>query len=467
MKPRHYDIFIPDDGTEPFVNCKLNRKQYAEVLTDIVSLYSDGFVLVVNNKWGTGKTTFIKMWEQHLKNKDYKILYFNAWENDFQSDVLVALLAELEVLADSSTEAGFKKVLSKATPLLKKAGLGLVKGLAKKFGADEMMQAIIDGTAEATLDGLEDEIKSYTNRKKGIEEFRESLKAYVETLSNEKPVVFIIDELDRCRPNYAVEVLEQIKHLFSVEGIVFVLAIDKEQLGHAVRGVYGSDKIDADEYLRRFIDLEYSIPEPNIKDYTEYLFNYFGFDEFYNDQRNRSPSFSSEKTSFLVVFSTLFSINAPSLRIVEKMFSHIRLVLNTFVENQYSFPELITLLFYIKTFKFKLYKGILNRTITPQELLNKLDSLFINVIKEEENRRLGYCVGRFIFTYCNYIEQSGGKKMVKYDEQESKNYIDLKFNLNQEQFQNSFMNLSNDYNINTIGLDWILKRINLTEKFKI
>jgi hypothetical protein len=467
MKPKHYDIIIPSDGNEPFANCKLNRKQYAEVLTDIVSLYSDGFVLAVNNKWGTGKTTFIKMWEQHLKNKDYKILYFNAWENDFQSDVLVALLAELEILADPSTEAGFKKVLSKATPLLKKAGLGLVKGLAKKFGADEMMQAIIDGTAEATLDGLEDEIKSYTNRKKGIEEFRESLKAYVETLSNEKPVVFIIDELDRCRPNYAVEVLEQIKHLFSVEGIVFVLAIDKEQLGHAVRGVYGSDKIDADEYLRRFIDLEYSIPEPNIKEYTNYLFNYFGFDEFYNDQRNRSSSFSSEKTSFLVVFSTLFSINAPSLRIVEKMFSHIRLVLKSFAENQYSFPELITLLLYIKTFEFEFYKGILNKTYTAQELLNELDSLFINVIKEEEKRSLGYCVGRFVFTYCNYIEQSGGKKMVKYDEQESKNYTDLKLTLNQEQFQHSFMNLSTDFRIRNISLDWIFSKINLTEKLKI
>jgi hypothetical protein len=467
MKPKHYDIIIPNDGTEPFVNCKLNRKQYAEVLTDIVSLYSDGFVLAVNNKWGTGKTTFIKMWEQYLKNKEYKILYFNAWENDFQSDVLVALLAELEVLADASTEAGFKKVLSKATPLLKKAGLGLVKGLAKKFGADEMMQAIIDGTAEATLDGLEDEIKSYTNRKKGIEEFRESLKAYVETLSNEKPVVFIIDELDRCRPNYAVEVLEQIKHLFSVEGIVFVLAIDKEQLGHAVRGVYGSDKIDADEYLRRFIDLEYSIPEPNIKEYTKYLFNYFGFDEFYNDKRNKSSSFSSEKISFLVVFSTLFSINSPSLRIVEKMFSHIRLVLKSFEESKYSFPELITLLFYIKTFEFELYNEILNKTHTAQKLLNKLDSLFINVIKEEEKRNLGYCVGRFVFTYCNYIEQSGGEKMVKYDEQEAKNYTDLKFILNQEQFEHSFMNMSSDFRIRNISLDWMLSKINLTEKLKI
>ena len=296
IKIKHNDILIPIDGTDPFVNCKLKRKEYARVLTDVVSLYSDGFVLAVNNKWGTGKTTFIKMWEQYLKNEKFQTLYFNAWENDFQSDVLVALLAELEILADSNTKAGFKKVLSKATPLIKKVGIGLAKGLAKKVGADEMIQAIIEGAAEVTLEGLEDKIESYTNRKRGIQDFRDTLKAYVKQLSNNKPVVFIIDELDRCRPSYAVEVLEQIKHLFSVEGIVFVLSIDKEQLGNAIRGVYGSDRIDADEYLKRFIDLEYNIPNPDIASFVNYLYNYYGLNEFYElDSRQKNSNFKNEK----------------------------------------------------------------------------------------------------------------------------------------------------------------------------
>ena len=94
-------------------------------------------------------------------------------------------------------------------------------------------------------------------RKKNIISFKNSLANFIEKSTEDKPVVFIIDELDRCRPNYAVEVLEQIKHLFSVPKIVFVLSIDKEQLGHAVRGVYGSEKLNADEYLRRFIDILY------------------------------------------------------------------------------------------------------------------------------------------------------------------------------------------------------------------
>jgi len=60
MKYKHYDITIPEDN--PFANCKLNRKQYANVLTQIVSNYSDGFVMSVNGAWGTGKSTFMKMW---------------------------------------------------------------------------------------------------------------------------------------------------------------------------------------------------------------------------------------------------------------------------------------------------------------------------------------------------------------------------------------------------------------------
>ena len=77
---------------------KPDREKYAKVLTDIIENYSTGFVLAINNKWGTGKTTFVKMWEQDLKNKSYKTLFFNAWENDFENSPLTALMGELKSL---------------------------------------------------------------------------------------------------------------------------------------------------------------------------------------------------------------------------------------------------------------------------------------------------------------------------------------------------------------------------------
>src|SRR5690606_7009503 len=93
---------------------------------------------------------------------------------------------------------------------------------------------------------------------------------------------------------------EQIKHLFSIPGIIFVLSIDKEQLGNAIRGVYGSDKIDAAEYLRRFIDLEYQIPKPNLLMYIDYLYNLYNFNEFIQlEERTNIQWFSNDQSQLI------------------------------------------------------------------------------------------------------------------------------------------------------------------------
>lgn len=93
-----------------------------------------------------------------------------------------------------------------------------------------------------------------------------------QTNANLKPPLFIfIDELDRCRPTYAIELLENIKHLFSVPGVVFILATDSDQLGHSIESVYGQG-IDAGAYLRRFIDQTYQLPEPSYEQFAELLF---------------------------------------------------------------------------------------------------------------------------------------------------------------------------------------------------
>lgn len=76
MKIKHSEIEIPTEN--PFQNCRLERAQYAQVLTEIVKVYADGFVMAINNEWGTGKTTFVKMWQQQLQNNGFNTIYFNA-----------------------------------------------------------------------------------------------------------------------------------------------------------------------------------------------------------------------------------------------------------------------------------------------------------------------------------------------------------------------------------------------------
>ena len=467
MNPKHKHPIIPiEKDKDPFENCKLDRKKYAISLNEIIDFYSNGFVMAVNNKWGTGKTTFIKMWKQLLMNEGFKTIYFNAWENDFQDDVIIALLAEIGNIKGTKSEVEYKSVLKKAKPLIGKAGLGLIKGLLKKIGADEMLQAIIDGTAEVTIDGIEKEIDNYTNRKKGIEGFREELEKLALSIGNDKPLIFIIDELDRCRPNYAVEVLEKIKHLYSVPGIVFILAIDKEQLSHAIKGVYGSDKIDAKNYLRRFIDIEYTIPDPSLKTFIDYLFSYYNFEEFFNPERNRGGNFKNEQQNFKDVYLSLFTNQISTLRVQEKKFAHIRLLLKTFKNNQYSLPEVFVLLIFLKEYHQKLYRSISNKDLEIQDLLNELNLIFINKSNKNEIRKITFAIGRLIFCYCNYLEHLDHNKIYEVESDSSEKKLILNFKLNQANFESSFESLSNHFDLDNVSLKPFLSKVELLDNLK-
>lgn len=257
MNIKHSEIEIEE--ANPFANCKLDRKKYSSVLTNIINSYPYGFVLALNNKWGTGKTTFVKMWEQDLKNNKYQTVYFNAWENDFENNPLTALKGELKTITTKDTEPEFKKTLKKASALTRNIAPIIAKAIADRYIDTEGIKEAIIGVTKGLSDVFENEVHEYEKKKKSISDFRQSLSEFIANTNEGKPLVFIIDELDRCRPNYAVSILEQIKHFFSVPNIVFILSIDKEQLGNAIKGVYGSDSIDSNEYLRRFIDLEGSV----------------------------------------------------------------------------------------------------------------------------------------------------------------------------------------------------------------
>ncbi len=82
----------------PFENCKLKRKAYAKLLTSIIDNAEGGFTMALNNSWGTGKTTFVKMWQKYLENSEHQTVYVNAWEMDFISDPLYSILGEISSL---------------------------------------------------------------------------------------------------------------------------------------------------------------------------------------------------------------------------------------------------------------------------------------------------------------------------------------------------------------------------------
>ena len=403
MKIKHHEI-IPNEE-KPFDQCRLDREPFARILTEIVNTYADGFVMAINNKWGTGKTTFVKMWQQQLKKEDFKTVYFNAWENDFENNPLVAIMSELETLLNDKNEKIFKSVLQKGAILIRNIAPSLAKALIKKyaFDVDDVVVGAVESATKASTEILEGEIKEYISKKKSIGEFRKELENFVKTKETEKPLVFIIDELDRCRPNYSVEVLEQIKHFFSVEGIVFVLSIDKSHLASAVKGFYGSDQINTDEYLRRFIDLEYSIPQPSSKKYSSYLFQYYSFNDFFSSSERRTfHQFQNDADSLLTMAELLFTKSNATLRQQEKIFGQTRLILQTFLPNQYTFPHLLFLLIYIKTMNNEVYSKIERKLFSIQQLAEFFEDVLLSDSNNFYSLNTVYIEAIFLHFYNNY-----------------------------------------------------------------
>lgn len=466
MKIRHDEIEIPTDN--PFANCKLNRKPYAEILTNIVSSFSDGFVLAINNEWGTGKTTFAKMWRQSLTNENFRTLYFNAWENDFDSDPLVALMAELKTLQNNSNKALFNSLISKGSTITKNVLPALFKAIAAKYIDQEILQDAIENTTKAATEILEDEIKEYTSKKMNLLEFKKNLEEFIKKVDSDKPIIFIIDELDRCKPNYAVEVLEYIKHFFSVKGIVFVLTIDKEQLENAIRGVYGSERINAEEYLRRFIDLEYKIEPPESKEFCNYLFDYFDFNSFFlSKERQQFREVSDDRNVFLRMATLLFKNANLSLRQQEKIFAHARIVLNSFEYNYFVFPTLLAFLVYSRQFHREYYNKIKRKEFDLDSLLDELHKILPKNIDDNDINIFTFLEANLVYTYFNYAFEFSRTGLVKPGENGQDTAI-VSSRINKKQtntFTNQLKSLVENWNMNNTPIDFLMARIDLTKSF--
>ncbi len=79
------DIEVNNDN--PFANDILDREKYGTTLKNVVEMYTEGGgVIAINGDWGTGKTTFVRMWSAMLENEEFKTVYFNAWETDYYND---------------------------------------------------------------------------------------------------------------------------------------------------------------------------------------------------------------------------------------------------------------------------------------------------------------------------------------------------------------------------------------------
>lgn len=359
-------IEIPPD--KPFSNDKLGFSHYAPTLTGMVDMYAaTGCVLAVNGKWGSGKSTFLKMWSTSLPADKYKTIYFNAWETDFFTEPLIALLGELSEIADDNEQK--RTFISSAGKIVSAVGGTLLKGLTRKItGLDN--EAIND-TIDEIRASLGDSLDNYKGQQQSLIEFRKKLSEFVAS-QDHKSVVFIIDELDRCNPNYAVRLLETVKHLFEVPNICFVLAVDKQQLECSIKGFYGSNEIDAANYLRRFIDIEFRMPEPDLKEFTYILFDHYNYQPIIEAL---TKSLSNSKDDFCEMATAFGMLYSTDLRTFDKVFAHVRLALIQ-LNNDSILLNTVLFLCFIRVADSAFYEALENREYTLQGLLDEFEKKF-------------------------------------------------------------------------------------------
>lgn len=397
----------------PFENCKLDRQRYAQILTKVIC-QKNGCVFSIDGEWGSGKTTFVRMWKQSLMNEGFNVLYFNVWEHDFISDPIIGMVSQFRAMNGiEKAKASFAGFTAAAGKVASGIIPSLVKGLVKKYVSEDAVE-VIESAAESISHSFDKIIDEYVEQCQSMEEFRKALENLVESSTQEgKPLVFIIDELDRCNPHFAVKVLERIKHLFNVPNIVFVLSIDKQQLLHSICGYYGSERLNAEEYLKRFIDIEYRLPDPDVDKFTNYLYDIYEFDSFFaSEARKNYFQRDKEKEEFLRMAKIIFENMHLNLRQMEKIFGHIRLALQTFGENQQVSPDTFLMIMYFRANESDFYRQIKNKELTAQEMLSQIENVLPNsIFIENENNKYTavryavWGVAQLMVSYC--LDMSG------------------------------------------------------------
>ncbi|KAA0257492.1 hypothetical protein FHQ18_09115 [Deferribacter autotrophicus] len=248
----------------------LGLEDFAKRLEQFIKIESDyvegSLVIGLNSKFGSGKTTFLKMWMssfQEDQNKADKplVILLNAWESDYYGDPLFAIISALIECIKKHGESA--ENLINAAKDFGWFTLAMGGQIVKKFtGIDAFEAGEIAATKKLERNGKlplhSDAFSIYEARKKAMESLKQAIREFVE--SSSPKVLFLVDELDRCRPDYAISYLETIKHIFDIKGAVFLLAVDRQQLENSAKAAFGSD-LDFNEYYRKFVHREVTLPD--------------------------------------------------------------------------------------------------------------------------------------------------------------------------------------------------------------
>ena len=356
----------PDvSSDQPWVDDVLGREEIAARLTNLIRNQSAPFVISIDGYWGTGKTFLLRRWQKALEKENFKAIYFNAWEDDFCDDPLVAILGQLsDYFEESPFQSLANKVVEVGIPLLKQNVLGV---LENKTGITLELK-------EDKKNG-QDPLKSYRFQRATKDDLKKRLSEMSAKVREETghPMVFIIDELDRCRPTFAIELLERVKHIFDVPNLVFVFGINRGELCSSIQSIYGD--IDASVYLRRFFDMGFTLPEADAESFGRHLIQKFELETSFASlsRETRSRGLQDQFAELAVNFPGIWARLGLSLRDIDYCVRLIALVAKNLKPGQFMNPWLLGLLVSLQLTDPTLYKQYIGGTCLGSTVMDYVD----------------------------------------------------------------------------------------------
>lgn len=337
---------------------KLNRSEFLDNIFKIIDNFSDlnntGLTIILNGKYGSGKTTVLDFLEERCKtsNNEYNTIRYNAWENNTFDNPMISILykiSELENLSDKALEA--------IQNIIRNLPSAAIKFVSNKYGIN-----IGDLTNKSNIFN---EIKNYNN---AINDFKNLLKAECQN----RKLIFLVDELDRCLPEYQIKTLENLYHLLDIPNLTVIIAIDRTLLENAIQKEFGNE-LDTYSYLAKFI--KYEIELPNDKTYN-YVLELHDYD-------------CDNKHEIAKVISNMFkSIELP-IRECQRIIEELNLICKSGQYDMYWCPVIITFLLILKHKDNQIFNNyILPRdTYFPTTTTSLEDTKYMAFIKQIQNTK--------------------------------------------------------------------------------
>ncbi len=354
------------DSSNPWADDLLARRGIVKQIMNLVENQEAPMTISLHGQWGTGKTFLLKRWQKDLERQGFRAIYFNAWEDDFCDDPLLAILGQMsEYFKKGELKTLATRVFQTAVPLLQK---NLLSVLSKSTG----ITLEIEQGQQAKRDILNEYLDQRATKDKLKEHLAKMSAAVFDGTG--RPLVFIIDELDRCRPTFAIELLERVKHIFDVPHIVFVLGLNRDELSKSLSSVYGD--INTDVYLRRFFDFEFSLPELDSQLFAEHLIDQFQLGQVFQciSVATGDSGHMKDYDNYRAVFPKLWGALGLSLRDIDYGIRLLALLARNLPRHTFTHPFLLAVLIAMKFKKPEFYGSLVAGNFRTSEIMDYIDA---------------------------------------------------------------------------------------------